>query len=145
MAASASSENRLVGNRRAMVGSTRPAFSVAGVIEEVPMKVAILRCSVFAMLVLASPAPATADVVSDWNERAVSLLVSQKLGPPAAERVLAMMHLAMFDATNAIEPRYTPYAAKMTVAGAASKEAAASVAAAAVLLASSAEDRAPEI
>ena len=46
---------------------------------------------------------ARTDVVERWNEQAVAT------GGPAIERTLAMVHIAMFDAVNAIEPRYTPY------------------------------------
>jgi hypothetical protein len=43
------------------------------------------------------------DVVTRWNEQAVAV------PGPAIQRTLAMMHIAMFDAANAIEPRYTRY------------------------------------
>jgi hypothetical protein len=43
------------------------------------------------------------DVVARWNEQAVTT------GGPAIQRTLAMVHIAMFDAVNAIEPRYSPY------------------------------------
>lgn len=109
------------------------------------MNRAILRRSIIVGLMLSLPVPsAFADVVSDWNERAVTSLVAQKLGPPAAERVLAMMHLAMFDATNSVEPRYAPFLTKLQTSREVSREAAASVAAATVLLASSSEANAPE-
>jgi hypothetical protein len=52
---------------------------------------------------LVAVTPARADVVSDWNQHVVTL------GGPQIARTLAMVHIAMFDAINAIEPRYAPY------------------------------------
>jgi PAP2 superfamily len=79
--------------------------------------------------------PASADVVSDWNEKAVEFVLARGMGPPAAERVLAMTHTAMFDAVNSIERRYRPYLVQLQAAATASKEAAAATAAGTVLAA----------
>ena len=46
-------------------------------------------------------APARADVITQWNEQVFAL--------GGASRTLAMVHVAMFDAFNAIQPRYQPY------------------------------------
>src|SRR5829696_8047760 len=46
-------------------------------------------------------APARADVISQWNEQVLAL--------GGASRTLAMVQVAMFDAINAIQPRYRPY------------------------------------
>jgi hypothetical protein len=53
--------------------------------------------------------------------------------PYMAQRMMGMVHAAMFDAVNSIEPRYRPYLVQMPADPAASKEAAAAAAAAAVL------------
>ena len=79
-------------------------------------------------------APACADVISDWNERAVAFVTSAKMTPPQAERVMAMVHVAMFDAVNAIEKRYQPYLVQPAASTTVSQEAAAAVAAGRVLL-----------
>jgi hypothetical protein len=76
---------------------------------------------------------ASADVISDWNDKAVAFAVSHKMGPPPTERILAMTHLAMFDAVNSIERKYRPYLFQAPVAPTASSEAAAAAAAATVL------------
>ena len=55
---------------------------------------------------------AHADVVTDWNEVAVARLVAARQLPPDGARAVAMMHVAMFDAINAVQPRYTAYAFK---------------------------------
>ena len=76
---------------------------------------------------------ARADVVTDWNDKAVAFAVSRDMGPPPAERIMAMTHLAMFDAVNSIERKYRPYLVQLTVTPTASKEAAAATAAGTVL------------
>jgi hypothetical protein len=52
---------------------------------------------------------ASADVISDWNEKTVAFVTNAKMAPPQAERVMTMVHVAMFDAVNAIDKRYKPY------------------------------------
>jgi hypothetical protein len=74
-----------------------------------------------------------ADAVSDWNEKTVDFVTNRQLPPPQAERVMAMVQVAMFDAVNSIEPRYRPAIAQVPAPKAASKEAAAAAAAASVL------------
>ena len=82
---------------------------------------------------LIAPAPsAFADVITDWNEKAVAF-VTGKMAPAAAQRIVTIMHVAMFDAVNSIEPRYRPYLTKLPAAASTSKEAAAASAAGTVL------------
>ncbi len=85
-----------------------------------------------ALLVAAPLATASANVITDWDEKAVAV-VQTKMPPPSSYRVMAIMHLAMFEAVNSIEPRYKPYKAKLSAAADTSKEAAATAAAAMVL------------
>jgi len=87
-----------------------------------------------ASLVLYLVSPAMADVVTDWNEKALSAGNAARQTPagqtPAQQaRNIAMVHLAMFDALNSIEPRYTPYRVQLKVPNTTSREAAASAAA----------------
>jgi hypothetical protein len=77
--------------------------------------------------------PASADVITDWNDRAVAHVIGRSLGPPPAERIIAMTHVAMFDAINSIERRYQPYLVQIEASVTASKEAAAAAAAGTVL------------
>ena len=49
---------------------------------------------------------AQADAVTDWNAKANELLVAGRVGPPPANRTLAMAHVAVFEAVNAITGRY---------------------------------------
>jgi len=71
-------------------------------------------------------------VVIDWNLRTHATLKADNgyADPMAASRVLAMVHLAMHDAVNAVEPRFEAHAYR-PAAGTARGEADAAVAAAA--------------
>lgn len=79
--------------------------------------------------------PAVADVITDWNEQAVAYVLSRGMGPPPAERVMAMVHVAMFDAVNSIERKYRPYLVQLPASANVSGEAAAATAAGAILAA----------
>ena len=52
---------------------------------------------------------AMADAINDWNERGVAAGYTARISPDMHSRCMAIMHLGMFEAVNAIEPRYTPY------------------------------------
>ncbi|HST07749.1 MAG TPA: hypothetical protein VLJ83_06225 [Gemmatimonadaceae bacterium] len=80
------------------------------------------------------PSLCSADAVLDWNEVALARVVAARQGPPDGARTLAMMHLAMFEAINAIEHRYAPYSFKGRAPAGASADAAAAAAASSVLL-----------
>ena len=73
-----------------------------------------MRTSIFlsALLWTAPAATAVANVITDWDEKAVAI-VQTKMPPPSSYRIMATMHLAMFEAVNAIEPRYQPYKGKL--------------------------------
>jgi hypothetical protein len=83
-------------------------------------------------LIMGGANPVSADVITDWNEKAVAF-VTPRMTPPAAQRAVAIVHVAMFDAVNAIEPRYRPYLVQLPAHATASKEAAAAAAASAAL------------
>ena len=91
------------------------------------------RHALVTIAVLGLAQPASADVITDWNEKAVAF-VQPRMPPPQGHRATAMVHLAMFDAVNSIERRYRPYLVHMIAAPTTSKEAAAAVAAGAVLV-----------
>jgi hypothetical protein len=84
-----------------------------------------------AAMIVVAPA-AFANVITDWNENAVTL-VTPRLAPGTGQRVVAIMQAAMFDAVNSIESRYRPYLVQLPAAPATSKEAAATAAAGIVL------------
>lgn len=75
-----------------------------------------------------------ADVVSEWNGRADAIGAEKQLANLSNARGQAMVHLAMFEAVNAVERRYQPYRLDLSAPRGASKEAAAASAAYEVLL-----------
>jgi hypothetical protein len=87
-------------------------------------------------LLLAAPIPAAANnVITDWDEKAVGIVQSGTgPPPPLGFRTMAILHTAMFDAVNSIQPRYKPYKVWLVATPDTSKEAAAAAAAAAVLI-----------
>lgn len=93
-----------------------------------------LRTLVLAMAASIVPSLSAADVVLDWNDIALARTAEARQMPGDAARIMAMVHVAMFDAINAIERRYTPYAFKGRAPAGASADAAAVAAAHSVLL-----------
>jgi hypothetical protein len=91
---------------------------------------------VAAVMIGAAPS-AFANVITDWDEKAIAAVAPMSsLGgtnPYLAQRMTALVHVAMFDAVNSIERRYRPYLVQLQAAPTTSKEAAAAAAAAAVL------------
>jgi len=82
-----------------------------------------------------SPSIVHADAVSDWSAIATTAaVVNAKRTPPAATFDLAYVHAAIYDAVNAIDRRYTPFAVRLHhVPVSASQEAATAAAAYTVL------------
>ena len=88
-----------------------------------------------ALVVLAFPATATADTVTDWNATANTALFNVAGQPPNVGILhLAMVQGAVYDAVNAIDRGHEPYLYAGTAPGFASKEAAAATAAYRVLV-----------
>jgi hypothetical protein len=85
----------------------------------------------FAIAMIGAAPSAFANVITDWDEKAVAVVTP--MPPTTAQRIMAMVHTAMFDAVNSIERRYRPYLVQLPADPTTSKEAAAAVAAAAVL------------
>lgn len=80
-------------------------------------------------------APARADVVTDWNAATFGVMSAANVAGAPAARALAIVHVAMADAVNAVQNRYTRYAHKGALQPSASADAAASSAARSALLA----------
>src|SRR2546421_12573278 len=94
-----------------------------------PLRFAIL-CTVFA-----SAAPfAQADVITDWNQTAIEVMKVVNVAGNPWTRSMAMMHVAMSDAINTVQGRYTPFTATGPLVPGASAEAAAAAAAREMLL-----------
>ena len=67
-----------------------------------------------AWLAISVPVSASANVITDWDEKAVAVVMP--VGPVGvsqqvytAQRMMGMVHAAMYDAVNSIERRYEPY------------------------------------
>jgi len=76
---------------------------------------------------------ARADVITDWNDVALEAVIAAREAQPTQARSVTMVHVAMFEAVNAIGRRYARYATKVVPASGASREVAAATAAHAVL------------
>jgi hypothetical protein len=77
--------------------------------------------------------PVRADIITEWNQTALTTLLRAQLPSGAPTRGMAMVHLAMFEAVNSIEPRFQPFKAYVDAPAGASAPAAASAAAYRVL------------
>jgi hypothetical protein len=79
------------------------------------------------------PTASAADMVTDWGAKAVAIGAEKQLPNARYTRGLAMVHVAMFEAVNAIDRRYRPYRLDLSGDKLASQDAAAAAAAHAVL------------
>ena len=98
------------------------------------------RSTTLAFAVMLIAAPASANVITDWDATGVALIQGNAPAPPprvggptGGMRIIALMHVAMFEAVNAIEPRYQPFNGDLKPKADASQDAAAASAAATVL------------
>jgi hypothetical protein len=98
------------------------------------MRKSLAILAVAVAVVGASAQPLRADVITDWDAKAVAI-VTPRMPPPATERAMAMVHIAMFDTLNSIERRYRPYLAQLPAAKTTSREAGVASAATLVLAA----------
>jgi len=78
--------------------------------------------------------PARADVIMDWNAQSDAIVAQKQIRPTTHARTQTLLHLAMFEAVNAIERRYVPYRLNLSADRNTSKEAAAASAAHDVLI-----------
>jgi hypothetical protein len=86
------------------------------------------------ILIAALALPARADVIMDWNAKADAIAAEKQILPAPHSRALSMMHVAIFEAVNAIDRRYAPYRISLSADRSTSREAAAAVAGHDVLL-----------
>ncbi len=96
--------------------------------QKIWSRAGVASVGVAGLLSLGLVSTADADVVTTWNQNVFTI------GGPSIQRTLAMVHIAMFDAMNAIDPRYTPYLMLPAPPAGASAEAAAAAAARGVLV-----------
>lgn len=70
-----------------------------------------------------------ANVVLDWNEAALAAIRSERTPPPMVSRNLAIAHIAVYDAVNAIDRTHAPYQIRLLASPTTSRDAAAASAA----------------
>src|SRR5262249_47526814 len=80
------------------------------------------------------PAPTRAHVIIDSHIKSDEIPAQKQTLPFNHSRGTAMLHVAMFEAVNAVEGRYLPYKLNLTADRNTSKEAAAATAGHAILL-----------
>jgi PAP2 superfamily len=97
-------------------------------------RVALVVAAIAAAFALASPSPAHADTVTDWNEHACQALMINAGQPAFVAIHMAMVHGAVYDAVSAIDGGYQPYLSAPPTLPMDSKEAAAATAAYRVLM-----------
>src|SRR5215469_5620427 len=76
--------------------------------------------SAFAAVMMLAATTAHADVVTDWNRTALEVLQAGNVGGNPGSRAMAMVHVAMSDAINSVQGRYTRYVFAAPVAAAVS-------------------------
>lgn len=89
---------------------------------------------ILAAAMMVAPAADAGDVVTDWNQKAEAAVLEAKVYPFVAGRAMSLVHVAMFDAINSIEGRYSPYKVRLSAPAGSSAEAAGVAAAHAVLV-----------
>jgi hypothetical protein len=112
-----------------------PAINAHGVREtrkEITMKCWTAAVSI--ILITLSTATAYADAVTDWNQTALEVLKAGNIAGNPWSRAMAMVHVAMSDAINSVQGRYTRYVATAPVAPNVSADAAAAAAAREILI-----------
>lgn len=87
-----------------------------------------------AIFIAVAGGSAHADTVTDWNQTAIEIMKVAKVSANPWSRTLAMMHVAMSDAINSVQGRYTRYVTTVPVVPGASADAAAAAAAQQILL-----------
>ena len=97
----------------------------------------ISRATFFTSLVAVAllTSSARCDVIMDWNAKADAIGIEKQLPNVPNARGQAMLHVAMFEAVNAIDRRYAPYKLNLAAERTTSKEAAAASAAYDILVA----------
>ena len=74
-----------------------------------------LAGAALAILMTLYATAAHADVITDWNQNTLEVLKVANFAGNPWSRAMAMVHTAMSDAVNSVQPRYTRYAAAAPV------------------------------
>lgn len=87
-----------------------------------------------AIFIALATGTACADTVTDWNQTALDVMKAAKVAGNPWSRTLAMVHVAMSDAINSVQGRYTRYVSTVPIVPGASAEAAGAAAARQILV-----------
>jgi len=90
--------------------------------------------AIIGLTLLTGAQAAQGDVITDWNQTAIEVMKAANVAGNPWTRSMAMMDVAMSDAVNSVQGRYTRFAATGPMAPKASAEAAAAAAARQTLL-----------
>jgi hypothetical protein len=93
-----------------------------------------LKTAIVGLMLISGTAPVRADVITDWNQTAMDVMRAVNVAGNPWTRSLAMMHVSMSDAVNAIQDRYTRFTPDIPTDRNASAEAAAAAAAREILM-----------
>jgi hypothetical protein len=98
-------------------------------------KVFVVACATWICLSRGTLPAAAVDPITEWSVTASSVASASAMAPLRTPITLAMLHLAMYDAVNAVAPDRTSFAARVSVVRPASADAAAIEAGYRILLA----------
>src|SRR5215468_5601369 len=93
-----------------------------------------LKATIAGLALISVNTPAGADVIADWTQTAIDVMKAVNVAGNPWTRTLAMMHVSMSDAVNAVHNRYTRYTLDIPTTQNASAEAAAASAAREILM-----------
>jgi hypothetical protein len=93
-----------------------------------------IQAQTAAIVPVQPPANQPTNAVLDWNSTALAVTQAAAAPAPQQYHTLAIAHAAIFDAVNAIEHRYTPYAVDVKAPAGTSAEVAAAAAGHGVLV-----------
>ena len=81
-----------------------------------------LHSGIIGLALVAGAPVAQGDVITDWNQTAIEVMKAANVAGNPWTRSMAMMNVAMYDAVNSVQARYTRFAATVPVAPRASAE-----------------------
>ena len=81
---------------------------------------ALITLGAAAFLLAGTAAEARAEEVTRWNRIATDAMAAAEVDPLTESRMLAILHLAIHDTLNTIEPRYRTFDTVRTTTGGAS-------------------------
>src|SRR5437879_12543835 len=93
-----------------------------------------LRTAIAGLTLLVGTTLVRADVITDWNQTAIDVMKAVNVAGNPWTRSLAIMHVSMSDAVNAVQNRYTRFTPDIAPDHSASAEAAAPAAARDILM-----------